>query len=188
MMQSVFILIKIPEKSLVSWRILIPKGVLIMKKLFLWKFLRVALFTINTQGFGGTQFFPHGAARLSPILYEHLPLGIHLLLVPALLGQLVKWYVCHSSNFSFFSSLLLPFPLSSRNLLHHFTVHMRGWNQLWALPLSSLPVRTSRRHQPWLWLVHVLCVGWPGPHSYLWLLLHSGPICPTCPQDQLPQI
>lgn len=144
---------------------------------------------INIQGSGGTQFFPHGAARLSHFLYENLPLGISLLLAPALLRRLGKWYVYHSSNFSLFSSsLLLPFPLSSRNLLHHFTVHVRGWNQLWALPLPPLPVRTSRRHQPWLWLVHVLCVGGPGPHSYLWLLLHSGPFCPTCPQDQLPQI
>lgn len=73
-----------------------------MKKLFLLKFLHTALFTRNTQGFGGAQFFPHGAARLSPILHEYFPLGIHLLLVPALLRQLVKWYVCHSSNLSLF--------------------------------------------------------------------------------------
>lgn len=144
---------------------------------------------INIQGSGGTQFFLHGASRQSHSLCKCLPLGTPLLLAPALLVQLGKRYVCHSSNFSlFFSSLLLPFPLSSRNLLHHFTVHVRGWNQLWAVPLPPLPVRTARRHQPRLRLVHVLCVGGPGPHSHLWLLLHSGPFCPTCPQDQLPQI
>lgn len=144
---------------------------------------------ISIQGSGGTQFFPHGASRLSHSLYTHLPLGTCSLLAPALLGQLGKGYVYRSSNFSlFFSSLLLPFPFSSRNLLHHFTVHVRGWNQLWAVPLPPLPVRTARRHQPRLRLVHVLCVGGPGPHSHLWLLLHSGPFCPTCPQDQLPQI
>jgi len=86
---------------------------------------------INIQGSGGTQFLPRGATRLSHFLCEHLPLGVSLLLAPALLRRLGKWYVCRSSNFSlFFSSLLLPFPLSSRNLLHHFTVHVRGWNQL----------------------------------------------------------
>lgn len=97
---------------------------------------------------------------------------------------------------SLLSSSLLPSPspspcpvfppLFSRNLLHHLTVHLCGWDQLWVITLPTLPIWTSRWHQPRLWMVHVLCMGGPGPHANLGILLYLGPLCPTCPEDQLP--
>lgn len=53
---------------------------------------------------------------------------------------------------------------SGRDMLHNLSLHMCSWDQLWTVPLPSLYVRHTRGHQPWLWLVYVLCVGWTGPY------------------------
>lgn len=65
---------------------------------------------------------------------------------------------------------------SCRNLLHHLTLHVRGRDQLRALPLSSLHVRDPRGHQPRIRLVNVLRVGRPGPDAAGRLPVHAGPV------------
>lgn len=67
------------------------------------------------------------------------------------------------------------FPLHSiRDLLHHLPLHMCGQDQLWIVPQSSLHVWNTRRHQSWVWLVHVLCVGRTGPDIAGRLPVHIG--------------
>lgn len=65
---------------------------------------------------------------------------------------------------------------SCRNLLHHLTLHVRGRDQLWAVPLPSLHVRHPRGHQPRIRLVHVLRVGRSGPDVAGRLPVHAGPL------------
>lgn len=60
-------------------------------------------------------------------------------------------------------------------MLHHFSLHVCGRDQLWTVTLSPLHVRDPRRHQSWLRLVYVLCVGRPGLDASRWLPLYSGP-------------
>lgn len=170
---------------MVPWSILVPEGVFIMKNCSCWSF-SVQLCSAADQY---SKFWWHSV--LSPRSLQPKPLSTEK---SSCLHQLFSGSLERSSpatlltSLCFFPPSFVPLPLSCRNLLHHFTVHLRGWDQLRAVALPPLPVRTPRRHQPRLRLVHVLCVGGPGPHSHLWLLLHPGPFCPTCPQDQLPQI
>lgn len=65
-------------------------------------------------------------------------------------------------------SLLLLF----RDMLHHFPLHVRGRDKFWAVSLPSVRLRITRRHQPWLWLVHVLRLGRPGTDAAGRILMH----------------
>lgn len=63
-----------------------------------------------------------------------------------------------------------------RNMLHNLPVHVRGWHQFRTVPLPSLHVRDTGGHQPRVWLVHVLRLGWTGPHVAGWLPVHPRPV------------
>ncbi len=65
------------------------------------------------------------------------------------------------------------FFLSGRDMLHNLPLHMCGRDQLWTVPLPSLHVWDTRGHQPRLWLVHVLCVGWTGPYVAGWFPVYA---------------
>lgn len=75
-----------------------------------------------------------------------------------------KWVAVMSDSLFF---------LSGRDVLHHLPLHMCGWDQLRTVPLPPLHVWDTGGHQPWLWLVHVLCMGWTGPHVAGWFPVYT---------------
>lgn len=86
--------------------------------------------------------------------------------------RVVKW----CTRWNWFADMSDFLFLSGRDMLHNLSLHMCGWNQLWTVPLSSLHVWHPGGHQSWLWLVHVLCMGWTWPYVAGWVPVHTRPV------------
>lgn len=77
-----------------------------------------------------------------------------------------------------------------RYLLHHFSLHMRCWHQLWTVSLPALPVRPAGWYKSRLRLVYVQCLGRTGADPHSRVLLHPGTVDSASPTISylLPQV